>query len=182
MPSFTTILNSVLLIDKPWTSALSIAIRDNPIAIAEGAASAPRVQGRALGGVSLGGRDMDGADATYTGLAGCGVVVSPLVSQAGIMQVRYSSNNGSSYGSWQALITMPATGSGGAPVYNGTIRLNLQTGAYFAAACGVSSAGAAVMADGSGTHTVPSGCNAFEIQYSDGGPGFVDFLSLGGLE
>jgi hypothetical protein len=41
MPSFTTIPNASLLVDKPWTSALALAVRDNTIAIAEADPTVP---------------------------------------------------------------------------------------------------------------------------------------------
>ena len=41
--AWTTIPNSALLLDKPWSSALAIAVRDNPIEIAKGSDGAPYV-------------------------------------------------------------------------------------------------------------------------------------------
>lgn len=43
--AWTTLLNSLFLVGKPITSAQGLALRDNPVAIAEGAPNAPRVQG-----------------------------------------------------------------------------------------------------------------------------------------
>lgn len=45
---WTTVPNAALLIDKPWTSALAFAVRDNPIAIAAGDPGAPRIVPGAL--------------------------------------------------------------------------------------------------------------------------------------
>jgi hypothetical protein len=44
MTTFTTISTGSLAVDKPVTSSLAIALRDNPIAIAEAAPSAPIIQ------------------------------------------------------------------------------------------------------------------------------------------
>lgn len=50
MATWTTIADADLQPDKPWTSLLALAVRDNPIAIAEGAANAPRIAWAALAG------------------------------------------------------------------------------------------------------------------------------------
>jgi hypothetical protein len=44
MTSYVVILNGQLVQDKPLTTSLATALRDNPIAIAEGDAAAPRVK------------------------------------------------------------------------------------------------------------------------------------------
>ena len=49
MTTFTTIGTGSLAVGKPLTSALAIALRDNPIAIAEGDPTAPRIEWAALG-------------------------------------------------------------------------------------------------------------------------------------
>jgi hypothetical protein len=41
--AWTTLLNSLFLVGKPITSAQGLALRDNPVAIAEGSAGAPRI-------------------------------------------------------------------------------------------------------------------------------------------
>jgi len=41
--AWTTLLNSLFLVGKPITSAQGLALRDNPVAIAEGLAGAPRI-------------------------------------------------------------------------------------------------------------------------------------------
>jgi hypothetical protein len=47
MAGWTTMLNALFLVGKPITSSQGLALRDNPIAIAEGAAGAPRISNRA---------------------------------------------------------------------------------------------------------------------------------------
>ncbi len=46
--AWTTLLNALFLVGKPITSAIGLALRDNMVAIAEGATGAPRIQPRAL--------------------------------------------------------------------------------------------------------------------------------------
>ena len=44
MASWTTLLNAIFLVGKPITSASGLALRDNPISIAEGAPGAPYME------------------------------------------------------------------------------------------------------------------------------------------
>ena len=54
MPAWTTITNALVAVGaKPFATTIQ-ALRDNPVAIAEGATGAPRVMGKALGGLYLG--------------------------------------------------------------------------------------------------------------------------------
>lgn len=48
MADWTTIADATLEPGKPWRSVDALAVRDNPIAIAEGASGAPRVRTAAL--------------------------------------------------------------------------------------------------------------------------------------
>lgn len=48
MTTYTTIANSAIDQDSPVTQTLMQALRDNPIAITEGASGAPRIVGEAL--------------------------------------------------------------------------------------------------------------------------------------
>jgi len=50
MTDFTDIALSALLPGEPWTSGKALAVYENPIAITEGAADAPRVQAAAMAG------------------------------------------------------------------------------------------------------------------------------------
>lgn len=62
MPAWTDIALSDLLPDEPWTSAKATAVYENPIAIAEGQADAPRIAAK-TGGAS-------GTTISFTGLTG----------------------------------------------------------------------------------------------------------------
>ncbi len=53
MADWTSISNANVEPDAPWISATAFALRDNPIAIAEGAAGAPRIQTAAYQGSSV---------------------------------------------------------------------------------------------------------------------------------
>ena len=50
----SAVADSVIGFQKPITLQQGRALRDNPIATAEGQTNAPRVEGKALGGISLG--------------------------------------------------------------------------------------------------------------------------------
>lgn len=86
MTTYTPIVDGQLDQDSPITQPLMEALRDNPIAIAEGAAGAPRVQGIALGGFYLG--RMSGA----TGIAPAAVDVPAGV--ATVVLIGQWANNG----------------------------------------------------------------------------------------
>lgn len=49
MTTYTTLSDTVLAVDKPIKASQAQALRDNPIAITEGASGAPKVVGEALG-------------------------------------------------------------------------------------------------------------------------------------
>ena len=184
MASWTTLLNAIFLVGKPITSASGLALRDNPISIAEGAPGAPRVQGVSLGGISMGA--VSAVDATVVGYTNCdrmGLVRADLtgfVSASRILRARYSSNNGSTYGAWQNILTTttPINGGGGIA---GSMRLNLQTGAFHFSALFLTGVGD-ILYFASGTHTVPAGCNAFQLSWDQSAnTANFDFYCLGGI-
>lgn len=56
--AWTTLLNAIFAVDKPITSSTGLALRDNPVAIANGDAGAPRIQDAAMGpAATAAGRD-----------------------------------------------------------------------------------------------------------------------------
>lgn len=175
MADWTNIVDSQLDPDAPLTSELAYAWRDNPIAIAEGALGAPRVEGRALGNIFLGRVFIpsDGAG----GLTNCDrfgwiLVRCAIITQRNL-RIRYSNDNGATYGAWQNTVDV----SGRFGVLD--LRINLQTGDW--AFMYGDAVGAPVVF--SGTHTVPSDCNAFQFSYAANGDiGYFDFYSIGGLE
>lgn len=178
MADYTTPPWSQLVAGKPWTDEKAAAAFENPIAIAEGADGAPKVQGVALGGVSLGAvafsasswgiiTDLDRAELIV------GQVYAFTPSGSGALLIRFSNNNGASYGASQALWESGPTGS-----ISATVRVNMRTGAY--SAIGSSSDGAIIQG---GTLTVPDGANAIGISTGTGSAGAAwaaDFYCLGG--
>lgn len=143
MADWTNIPNGNIETGKPIRAIDGRALRDNPIAIAEGAAGAPRIVALAMaGGRSL--PTIGAADLSYAAITG----LAAAREIGGFMQTMYSggsssfaislsSNNGSSWGGDQTL-TGPTSGRS-APFI-----LDLDTGAW---RFGVSS----------GTLTLPGG-------------------------
>lgn len=102
--AWTDIPDAALDPDAPLTSDLAYAWRDNPIAIANGDAGAPKIQGRALG-IGLGnmtaGGSIAGLDSHTMVLFSCsgGVSVRSIDSYGQVvLGYQLSSNNGSTWG------------------------------------------------------------------------------------
>lgn len=114
MADWFTINDSQLDPDAPLTSELAYAWRDNPIAIAEGAPDAPRVMPKALASARLGSFRATGtAVSTITNIEWVnnirfsGILIG--VGGNNPLQVRFSTNNGSSWGGWQDVVFSDAT-------------------------------------------------------------------------
>lgn len=170
--------------DAPVTSELAYAFRDNPIAIGEGAAGAPRVMGRSLD-IYLGTLPLNASNpAGFTGMDRVSWIAGYFSIRTGgsgttPLQVRYSVNGGVTWGGWNT--TVSARGPGVSPTgntsFSGSVRVNLATGQW-----------AVVASDyqgeiyGSGTHTVPPVVNAVQFRKdSNVGDGFMDFEIHGGV-
>lgn len=192
MADYIPILNSQIEPKAPVTSELMFQLRDNPIATAEGAIGATRVDGRALGGVFLGSLSLSGTTAVgYTSLDRVGFCRADFSisrtdqATSSSLQIRYSNDNGSTYGSWQT-IALVITPSGNVAT-TGSVTINLQTGNFTTTGMIVNvltSSGATTLSriSGSGGHTVPSDCNAFQVSLTGSGSGDIEFCALGGLE
>lgn len=109
MADWKTIPDTDVDPDAPVTSELMYALRDNPVAIAEGATGAPRVMGVALDTfIGYNNTSMTQSNpVAFVGLEGIGEVLvafnaagsdSPTGSQQ--LQVSFTNNNGSSWSSW----------------------------------------------------------------------------------
>lgn len=104
-----------LLPGEPWTSAKALAAFENPIAIAEGAAGAPRNEPLSLS-LLIGGQSFAlGIPREYLGLAGVQsllVVGSVTGSMFGpdpvpqTLQVSFSLDNGGTWGAWTAFLSV----------------------------------------------------------------------------
>lgn len=149
----------------PGTSELWKKWRDNPIAIAEGATGAPRVQGIALGGVYLGSFTQDGkSPQALLGLDKVGLLVADVIttstassSGGGIVQISLSANGGASYGGWITLYTEPGTTTNSRST--GRLHLDLATGDWRVRM--LASDGSVRITDG--TLTLPAGVNAIQL-------------------
>lgn len=170
MTTWTSIPNAAVAAGGRPRGSVVTALRDNPIALAEGASGAPRIVGKAL--------DLWLATLTLTGTTAVGVsdlddyaAIRIELSEVGTpsggasIQARFSDDNGSTWGSFQAITGALAANAG----YAGSIIMSLTTGRYtsFIACAGLSSSTVApTNPHATGTLTVPSGCNAFQLRYA----------------
>jgi hypothetical protein len=186
MTDYTTLDLNTLLPGEPWTSGKALAVYENPIAIAEGAAGAPRIKGRALdlylaneawstSGVAI--IDLDGFQALR--LSGVGGADA-----ARLIEGRYSADNGSTWGAWQTFINPGDGAVAGSAGRSFTVEIfvNLQTGLYSAIVVVIvttsSSEDELKFNRVTGTHTVPSDANAIEFRVSAAtGGGFTVFAA-----
>ena len=181
MADYTNISNVSVEPLAPVTSELMTSLRDNPIAIAEGSLGAPRVQGKALGGMLLGTVTVTGTgEQGITGLDRHGLLradfnIVNLTDRN--LRARYSSDNGSIWGSWQDIVNL-----GGGAQGSGVMFINLQTGGF--SVNGISTSGTSpALLVATGTHTVPADANALQIAFSNTGPtGVFTFTAHGGIE
>ncbi|WP_428516269.1 hypothetical protein [Roseovarius sp.] len=95
MTSFTSIPNTEIAQDKPIKAETGLALRDNPIAIAEGGSGAPKIAKKIVSAQSPGGNvtitDLD----DFAGVLVHGVVFSD--DSGPSMTVEFSLNNASSF-------------------------------------------------------------------------------------
>ena len=176
--------------DAPVTSDLMYSLRDNPVAIAEGSAGAPKVQGQALENVFL-------ATLSSPGTTPIGVVGIPrarvffvrctpsdTVSATAILQARYTAN-GSSWGGWQDIIAIPKTSGTDFRLYDLEFNVNLNGGSFvvlgrqtlFPSSAKASSS---IMSN-TGTHTIPSGAQGIQVRMSAGSTLVASFYCFGGM-
>ena len=156
MAQWTDIDPNTLLPGDPWTSAKAQAAFENLEAVAEGAPGAPKVQGVGLGQVFLGLVNTTGSSAMgfsdaerVEGIACFGAKTGSVATH-----IRFSDDNGSSWGSWQTVAP-----SGEASVVDMSIFVDFRRDRYRAT----------VRSQGfSGSLTIPSGMNAFQIRNNGG--------------
>ena len=179
MSDYNVILDTQLDPDAPITSALGYQFRDNPIAIAEGAESAVKISPVAFNGVFLG--YFQQSNATWEGAINLDRHKSILVqgaydgpSGSGDYQIRFTDDNGSSWGSAQTLFTAGADAKGFIAIY-----FDMETGDLFY----TQSKDGSNSANDVTTLTVPSDANGFQIRNQSGITsefGFIAF-SFGGV-
>jgi hypothetical protein len=164
MTTYTEILNGEIDQDSPVTQPLMTALRDNPLAIAEGTSGAPKVQGKAFENVYIGAVNGTGTTESAVvlpdGVKLIKLEVSGTVAASSIIfQVAYSTDGGTTYGSWQTALT-PSVASN----YMGNLMLNTVTGA--SAFVGIVTAGSI-----GGGPSVTASANAIKFRMSTSGGG-----------
>lgn len=157
--------------EAPVDSSLIKRLRDNPIAIAEGAAGAPKVQGVALGGIHLGFisrasnnpigfNDLDGFDEILL----IGSIIFGVSSPS--FQIRFSEDNGATFGSYET-ITSFATSSGARKMFgNLLISKTRQKVSYSLIAIDDGLSDTAIDQSGDQAITIPASANAFQVRVS----------------
>lgn len=170
MTAWTTISSLLVAVGaKPFATTMQ-ALRDNPIAIAEGASGAPRVQGIALGSVYAGKSSVGSTTSpvVFLGLDGAKTLYIPILAittTTRTLQVSYSNNNGATWGSYQTILTTSVD-------YNGPLVINIVTG-------GIDGLGLASVST-----TPVTGCNAIRFRWDASGGSFslaVMCFVIGGL-
>ncbi len=154
MTTYTAIAGTEIDAESPVTEELMTRLRDNPIAITEGATGAPRVLGIALDGVYAGfGYQTSTAVTAFTGLTGAQWIRVDFTLLAGAtsaaLQIAFSNDGGGSYGSYQNM----ASASSGTSVM-GVAFINITSGLTNGYTSGDNI---------SQTLTVPSGVNAIRF-------------------
>lgn len=175
--AWTTISNALVAVGaKPFATTIQ-ALRDNPIAIAEGAVNAPRVAAVAIAGrvsfITLSGTtpvDILNLDRA----ADLDIDFGMNPSASANLQVRFSNDNGATWGSYQSIATSI---SSGVTIVRGFV--NMQTGAYATYKMRVVSTES--LNSNSGTLTVPSDANAISIRSDTTGNGVGKVRVLGGV-
>ena len=177
MPTYNAaaVSDAAIAFQKPVTLQQGRGLRDNPEAVYEGGTGAPRVQGRALGGVYMGQLVLASfTGGAFSGLDRYGAIRADfaVIGTGPNIEIQYSNDNGATYGAYQIII--------GAVDAIGAININLQTGVYSAYAFDATSGPTTT----NGTHTVPANCNAFQTRTST--TGVTQYVStwhcFGGLE
>ena len=120
MPDYVPIVDDIIQPDAPLTADLMFRMRDNPLAIAEGAAGAPKVRSEALAlRTAAGDRTSDGVVFTMNGLDRVAALMvnsyaSITHTAAGSATVRYrtSTNGGSTWSGYTTFDSSVLTAAG----------------------------------------------------------------------
>ena len=188
MADYIPIIASETDPEAPLRSSLLKRLEANPRAIAEGAAGAPKVNGTALAGVYL--TSLSTTTMTPIGVVGvgrarqfiaqCCAVYNGFTGVDRVVQARYTSDNGGSWGAWQDVVAVAAPAAGNPGWRNFTFAVDVVTGAFSAVGLG-RQVGDFVVVSGSGTHTAPPGCNGMQLRWNSSGMTLAAaFYCLGG--
>jgi hypothetical protein len=169
MTAYTVISNSDIDQDSPVTQELVTALRDNPLAIAEGAPGAPKVSKFALGGLLLGSFSASGSN--WAGLTGLGAIEeiafnwyggkSSSVTYPIQVSIRFTNDGGATWGAEQVLISKSSSAQQ-SNLGSGFSHINLKTGeknsvGYLETTTGLSVENVTAL-------TVPLNCDGFQIR------------------
>jgi len=176
MTTYTEILDTQLDPDAPITSALGYQLRDNPVALSEGAEDAPKISPTALGSLFLGFIQVP-TDSNYVEITDLdrvktiimhGAYLAPSAVSNRAFQISYSDDNGSSWETEQDFFTPNQDIDGFIAIH-----FDLETGAVDVSA---SRDGGNRTVETS-TLTVPSDVNAIRIRNEAVG-GAIDAVAV----
>jgi hypothetical protein len=167
--AWTTISNGLVAVGaKPFATTIQ-ALRDNPIAIADGDVNAPKVVGPAVS-LTRPSRNISGnTPAGWTDLDRVKLMRfdfwQTVNAPAADIQARFSTNNGGSWGSYQSLGFGIAAGQSAF----GTLWLDITNGDYeFYATRFPTGGGNPIAVFNTGSVTVPSNANGLQFRNSTG--------------
>jgi hypothetical protein len=182
MPDWTDITEGQTDPGAPGTAELFKALRDNPIALAAGEPDAPRVAALALATGYIANVAVSGT--TPVNVLSLGAVkrlrLTAGVDNASILdatlQIGFSDNGGSTWGSYQTLLTLEeVSGQGG--FGTAVVEFDMQTGAFAAAGATRASTGVALI-NQTGTLTVPANADAVRFRFAGTGGSIGGFLEI----
>lgn len=174
MADWVAITDSQVDPDAPLTSELAYAWRDNPIAIAEGAVGAPRIQMEAFGAAGILGGTLTGT--TYIAITGLELVKflqchCALGTPAGsTINIGFTNNGGSS---WSSDYTIASVAVNVGAVMSFII--DLETGDF-----GLAGLQGETLIGSFTTVTVPSNCDGIRIRTNQSRPISAYFIPVGG--
>lgn len=179
MTDYTTLSNTAVGVGGLPSGATVTALRDNPIAIAEGTSGAPKVQGLALANYYIASVNNSGTTESAIvlpdGVDLLRLDVSGITASTSIiLQIAFSTDGGSTYGGWEILQSMSAACN---YMASHVLDIPASTQKYV----GLVTAGTVSFAGGGGI-TIPSGANAVKFRMSSGGNTYrVHAYVIGGV-
>jgi hypothetical protein len=175
MATWRTIASTETDPDAPAVSSLFKALANNPVAIAEGASGAPKIQPNALSTSYIGVASF--SNTAFGGWSGLllanqlSIHVCPSIpaGNLGVLRARFSNDNGATWGAAQTtgVLLQP-----GGAAWHGPFEflIDLDNGSYASASISGGS-----ISQVTGSLTVPSGCNAMQLSATTGTAACVMF-------
>lgn len=183
MADYNPILDAETDPEAGLRSSLFKRLRANPIAIAEGAVGAPRVQPKAVFSPGiLGDAGITGTSwIAVTGLDGIKTICLTAGTDSGTsasLNLQFSADGGSTWGGSQLIF-----GTGGNTAASGSWQINLATGAMKGGYVLYPSSGASTVSSSDLSLTVPANCNAIRFTFNHSSRTFWGHVALlGGFE